>query len=179
MKNILKVLKGILIGGYLIIAVFIIVCLLNRNENGVIELGSHNLIIVSSESDELESNYNKGDLIVVKNISKDDVEINDMVFFYRMEFSEGSVNLANVIKKEVVNENETTFTVKDNYRFSSEFLIGRSSDSTTYGTVGSIINLLVSRWGFLFLIILPLLFAFLYQIYNIVVEVKKEMNEEE
>lgn len=175
MKKVLNVFKGLLFGVYLIVALFTILCLLNRNENGVIELGNQNLIIVTDDT--LVPNYKSGDLIVVKEISKDDVSVNDMVFFYRMEFSEGSVNLANVVSMQRVNEKETTFTVKDNYMFSSEYLIGRTIDSKTYGTVGGIINTLISRWGFLFLIILPLLFAFLFQIYSVIIEVKKEMNE--
>ena len=170
-----KFVKGIVVALYLVVAVFVIVCLLNRNDHGVIELGNNNLVVVSD--DEMKPNYNKGDLIVLKNIDADKVEINDMVFFYKMEFGEGSVNLANVVDKYKVNEKETTFTVKDDYKFSGEYLIGRSIDSNSYGTIGSIIKLLISRWGFLFLIILPILMTFIYQIYAIVVEVKKELKE--
>lgn len=176
MKKVLKSIFSFIGIIYMIVAVFAIVCLLNFNEYGLTELGNKTLIVVSDN--EMEPNFYNGDLIVVNKTANQDVKVNDMIFFYEISFGETYVNLANVIDKYDVNEKETTYTVKDNYSFSSEYLIGKVSNSKKYRYIGVVLRVLTSKWGFLFLIILPCLLAFLYEIYAICFEAKVLLQKE-
>lgn len=175
MKKVLKGLFSFFGLVYLVLAIFIIICLLNTNELGTIELGNNTLIII--DNDEVSSSYKKNDLIVVPKVSNKDVNENDMIFFYEEHYGEVTVNLANVVSKYDVNEKETTFTVKDNYSFSGSKLIGRVNDSVKYTFVGGLISTLTSKWGFLFLIILPFFLIFLYELYAILREIKQALKE--
>ena len=56
---------------------------------------------------------------------------------------------------------------------SSEYVIGKENASKEYAVVGAIYNVLTSRWGYLFIIILPMLMAFVYEIYEIIREIKR------
>ena len=52
-----------------------------------------------------------------------------------------------------------------------------TKDAKVYSSLGSIIAALELRWVFLLFIIVPLLFIFLYEIYEFVIEVKRNMKE--
>ena len=48
--------------------------------------------------------------------------------------------------------------------------------------VGAVLNIFSSKWGFMFLVIFPTLFALVYEIYSVVEEakrIKKEDDDEE
>ena len=63
------------------------------------------------------------------------------------------------------------------YKLSSEYVIGKTKTSKTYHKLGSILAVLESRIGFLFLIIFPILIVFIYEIYAVIKEIKSP-NEE-
>ena len=54
-----------------------------------------------------------------------------------------------------------------------EAIIGNTTDIKVYPKWGGIIATLTSRWVFLFVIILPILILFLYQVYLLSKELKK------
>ena len=58
------------------------------------------------------------------------------------------------------------------YPLSSEFVIGKAETSKTYHNLGSILSVLESKYGFLFLIIFPILVLFIYEIYIVIKEIK-------
>lgn len=174
MKKVKSIFKGLLAIVYFVIATIVIVCLLNRNDYGVVEMFDKNIIMVSES--ELEG-YDKGDLIIVDSPVLSTIKEGDNVFYYEMEFNAGIVNLDKVTASEKVTPKEYTIVVKDNYKFSSNYLLGKESESSSIHTLGTILKVLISKWGFLLLIILPILFAFLYEIYIIIAEVRKEMKE--
>ncbi|MEE3343061.1 MAG: hypothetical protein VZS44_03115 [Bacilli bacterium] len=177
MKNFLKVLGVILLVPYIIIAITLTVFLLNYNEYGVTEIGGKTLIKVTD--DELSPTYKKGDLLIVKKQDPDEINANDYIFFYEKNIEKKTItiNLARVISKKKINDTETTFKLEGDVDFSSEFVIGTNKDIKVYESLGTILSALESRWVFLFLIIVPLLFIFLYEIYEFVIEVKKNLKE--
>ena len=177
MKGFIKVLGIIIFIPYVIIAIVLTIFLLNYNDYGVTELGSKTLVIV--DGDELVPTYNKGDLLVVEKTPNSEISKNDNIFFYEQNREKKTVviNLAKVINKKDVNETETTYTLEGNTDLSSEYVIGNTKNVKVYSSLGSILSTLESRWVFLLLIIVPMLFIFLYEIYAFILEVKKNMKE--
>ena len=177
MKNFLKIIGILILIPYVIVAITLTVFLINYNEYGITEIGGKTLITVNDDT--LAPTYKKGDLLVVKNQNPDEINANDYIFFYEQNQEKKTViiNLARVISKRKINDTETTFKLEGDVDYSSEYVIGSNKDVKIYNTLGSIISTLESRWVFLFVIIVPLLFIFLYEIYEFAIEVKKNMKE--
>ena len=154
---------------YMIIAIFVTVCLLSYNEFKVTEFGNLSLIIITDN--ELEPEYNKGDLVIVN--SGDKRNINDKAFFYNTYDRNIEIKLGNIEGKEEANERETTYTVEGGHRVSGEYVLGPAKTSTVIGGVGTALAVLESKWGFLFLIVFPALLAFIYQITTVASEIKE------
>lgn len=173
MKNALKLIFKILLIPYLVIVIFLTVCLLNYNDYKITKFGDKSLIIVKDES--LKPTYHKGDLVVVNKNSNFDIKVGDQIFFYETYASKASVNLGTVENKVSVTKEETTFTMAGNYDLSSEFVIGKADTSTVYKKVGGILGFLESKYGFLFVVVLPILVAFLYEMYAIFKEIAAEV----
>ena len=169
MKKILKFLFSFVGFIYFVIAIFAIICLLKKNDYGYPQFGSKVLFAV--EEDIQETNYKKGDLVLLSKPNNSDVHLNDTVFFYDTEFSKNTLNLGNITNLEIINENETTFSVPGR-SFSSEFLVGRAADSLRYESIGGLLNVLLSRWGFFVIIIVPFFVMFMIEIFAIYTEIK-------
>ena len=153
MKKVLKTIFGFIGFVYLVVAVFAIVCLLNKNKYGYPQFGNKTLFVVLEDSKEL--GYEKGDLVVLVKPNNNDVKAKDVVFFYDTEFKKNTINVGSVVKKELINEEETTFYV-GNKAFSS----------------GSILDVLLSKWGFFLAIIVPFFIMFMVVIFRIYTEIK-------
>lgn len=175
MKKILKIIGIVLIVIYCIVAITLTVFLLNYNDYNITVLGDKTLIIV--RDDELEPNYQEGDLVVVTKNSNRDIVVGDKIFFYDLDKDTITVNLGNVISKENITKKETTFTMDGEYPLSSEYVIGKTSTSKVYHNLGGILAFLESKMGFLFLIIFPILVLFIYEVFMVIKEIKSP-NEE-
>ena len=95
--------------------------------------------------DNLES-YSKNPLVIIKENNRNE-KSNDEVFYYAEDNSE------EIEKSMVIASNENVKQV---------------------AVLGTILSVLTSRYGYLCLIILPILLAFIYQIVQIVKELNKE-----
>lgn len=175
MKKVLKIF-GIVLGViYCLIAITLTICLLNYNDYNITELGDKTLIIV--RDDELEPNYQNGDLVIVSKNPNKDILVGDKIFFYNTIEKQVTVNIGNVVAKENITSKESTFTMNGDYQLSSEYVIGKTETSKVYHSLGSVLSVLESRIGFLFLIIFPILIVFIYEIYAVIKEIKSP-NEE-
>lgn len=114
--------------------------------------------------------FSKGDLAIVSSDYK--IEVDDEIFFYNAYEKNIHPTVAKIVAEEVINEKESTYSLDNDKQISSQFVIGKVEDSTKIPVVGSIMKILQSKWGFLFLIVLPVLIAFIYELYSIVIEVK-------
>lgn len=175
MKKVVKIFGLLIVAVYLVVAVFLTVCLLNYNKYHITELGRNSLIIVSD--DDLEPKYVKNDLVVVYKNNNEDIKSGDYVFFYNAYQNQVSVNLGKIIKSTRVNEKEYTYTLEGNLEVSSQYVIGKSETSKAYSNMGLVLKVLESRLGFLLIIILPILVLFIYQIYAVILEIKRPVNE--
>ena len=174
MNKIGKILFNIVIGVWLIVALFTTVCLLSYNEFKVTTFGKNTLLII--DSDELEPEVLEGDLLVVKRNSDAKINIGDKVFYYNSA-KNTKVMIYNgfVQDKQEIDRKETTYTI-DGEKVSGEYVIGRVESSKAYHKVGTILNIFTSKWGFMFMVILPTLFAIIYEIMMIFDAAQKSKN---
>ena len=174
MKGFLKFIGGIFFVLYLIVVIILTVFLLNYNDYNITVLGNKSYIPLTEQN---LGEYQKGDLLVVEKVSNDDININDMIFFYETDMAKKTVNInyGRVINKRKISDTETTFTMDGNVEFSSEYVIGSSKNTKVYSGLGTLLAYLESRWIFLLVVVLPILFIFLYEIYAIIQEVKKQL----
>lgn len=170
MKIIFKGLFSLLGVVYIAVAIFTTAFLLNRNDYSVTVFGNSSLFIVNE--DELEPNYAANTLLVVNRESNEDIKVGDMIFYYDTYSNERVIKYNEVTKKEKVTDTETTFITKENKILSGQYVLGTEKSTTNYVLLGSVLNVLQSKWGFLFFILFPLFLAFIYEIYAIVKEVK-------
>ncbi len=176
MKKVLKRIFQVILFIYFVIAIFAIICLVKRNEYGLPQFGDTTLVVI--DGDDMNEYYKDGDLIVIKKPQNSDVKVNDVVFFYDVQFKRNTINIATIVSKDVINDNETTYHVKGT-SFSSSYLVGKVDGSIKYAKVGGILSVLTSRWGFLFLIILPLFILFMWELLAIYLEIKKALKSSE
>ena len=177
MKKFLKIIGGIILIPYLFVVIIMTVCLINYNKYGVTEIFDKTFVIVSDDS--LKPLYQKGDLLIVTNKGNDDIASGDQIFFYEQNKQKKRVviNLAKVVSKRKITNVETTFEIDGGYEYSSEYVIGSAKNTVVYHKLGSVLKILSSRWIFLFVIILPILFIFLYELYEFILEVKRNLKE--
>lgn len=171
MKKFFKFVFGIIGVLYVAIAVFTTAFLLNRNDYSVMQFGTQSLFIVNE--DELQPYYSGDTLLVIEKKNSDDIKIGDKIFYYDTYSNEKVIKFDEVSKKEKITDIETTFTTKNNSVLSSEYVIGTEESTSNYVLLGSVLNVLQSKWGFLFIIVFPLFLAFIYEIYAIIREVKE------
>ena len=163
-----KIVVNIFICLYFVITILITYCLLSYNKYNIPEFDKQLMVILNEKMD----GFDKGDLLI---IDKDkDFDVLEDVFYYDTYNSPIKVKLGKISKIEEVNDKESSVVIDDSITLSSDNIIGKKSNSTSYPFVGMVLSVLTSRWGYLFIIVLPMLVAFIYEIYAIVKEVKKK-----
>ena len=156
-----KIFYGILVV-YIIIACIITVGLLNYNEHNLTELGGK---VYIKAHDKL-GNYNKGDLIVVK--EREGYQAQDNVFYCKIENEKCVVSYGLI--ESMMSGTPTVWGEE----ISKKQVIGIDRNVTVIPVMGSILNVLESTFGYLLIVVLPILLAFVYIINSIVKEVKKK-----
>lgn len=147
-----KVVFNIFIGVYVIITILVTYVLLSYNEHNVAEFNKFYLI------------SDKSDLVVVyKNSS---INNDDNIYYYG---NNGKVKIG-----KVNSISDGIYTLDNEYTLDKDNILGSKDNSKSYCILGSIYNVLTSKWGYLFIIVFPMLIAFIYEIYEIIKEIKKK-----
>lgn len=168
-----KVISNILFAVYVVIAVFVTICLLSYNDFKVTEFGDNSLVIIDDK--ELAPEFEKGDLVIVNKNEK--IRVGDKAFFYNTYNREIEIKLGTVTNLEKITDKETTYTFEGDKKISSQYVLGTSKDVTVIPKIGTILSVLESKWGFLFIIVLPSLLAFIYQISVVFSELRNSKKE--
>lgn len=173
MKYVVKILKGILITIWAVVAVFVTICLLSYNEYNVTEFGNYTMLII--DSDELEPEYMENDLVILKKQGQNKYVAGMDIFFYSgNKLSTQFVNKGTITDVVHYNDSESMYYINDK-KVTYSNVIGNAETAKVYNGYGLPLSILESRWGFMLFIILPTLFALVYEIYALAVEVKKEL----
>ena len=153
---------------YVVIAVFVTICLLSYNQFKVTEFGNYSLVIVTDN--EMIPDYNKGDLLILdKSVP---VFTGDKAFFYDTYNRQIEVKLGKVQDLEKVTETESTYTFEGDHKVSSEYVLGGEVSASAIPVAGTVLSILESKWGFLFIIVLPALLMFFHQIMVVIGDIK-------
>lgn len=158
---------------YVILAIFITICLLSYNEYKVTEFGEYSLLLIDNR--DLEPDFEKGDLVIPDKTQK--IEVGDKMFFYNTYSSRPDISMAEVIRIDDMGD-EALYTVEGNILIEEEDVIGESSTATKISKLGGILGLLESKWGFLILVVFPSLIAFLYEIAELISELRNSKKNE-
>ena len=176
MSKILKGIKSFIIGVlgciFFVFAIAITVLVLNYNKYGLTQFGNTTFVNVL---DEIASDtVKKGDLVLVKSRKLDTLEIGSEIFVYRVVNSNKVIVEVGKIGEVYLEEDAIAFENGD--IFSREFIIGTSDK--IYNNVGTFLSIVESKWGFLFLVLVPCLLIFIYEIYALIIEIKYGAEEE-
>ena len=176
LKKIGNFILDIVIGTWLILAIFVTVCLLSYNEFRVTTFGKSALLIIDDDS--MEPEFLEGDLVIVKRNSDNKINVGDKVFYYNSAMDSNVwVYLKTLEEKSEVTRDETTF-VFDGEKVSGQYVIGKADGAKVMHKAGTWLNIFTSRWGFMFLVIFPTLFAIIYEI-MMIVDARKEIKMEQ
>lgn len=163
-----KVLGNILTIIVIILIIGMSVLLLSYNEYRVSEFGNKTLLII----DEDMLDFKAGSLAIVTGTDQKKVKPGDYIFYYDTSSTTVKTRVAQVQNIYQEKLGEISFTMADNYILSGEHVIGKVEDTKEINKLGSILAVLESKWGFLFLVIVPALLLFVYEIINVIIEIK-------
>ena len=86
---------------------------------------------------------------------------------YRINNNETFIEFG-VVGKVYESENDISF--ENGSTFDMKLVIG--TPEKVYKNIGSVLSIVNSKWGFLFIILVPCFLIFIYQIYELVIEIK-------
>ena len=176
MKKVVSVVKSLLISIWVLVAITTTILLISYNDYSVSEIGSYSIFIVDSER--LEPLYNKNDILIVKKVAENKYSVGDNAFFYLDNAADSIfINHGEITKIDEVEHGEDAYYFGDD-AVSYSRLLGPEKETKVCHGWGLLLSILESRWGFMFFIIFPTIFAVVYEIYSIVEEIKSEDDEE-
>ena len=180
MEKLKKICINTLIIAYAVIAVAVTILMLSYNQYHCSVIGGHTFILV--KDDELEDyGYPEGSLVIVKETKAKNINPGDKIFLYRkISNSQFEIKHAEVmLKDESRGEYDVSYVLEGSTVINHEDVIGSTEDIKVIPHLGTILSILQSRYGYLFLIVVVSFIAFLYEIYELIMEIKYGEREEE
>ncbi len=168
-----KIFTTTLIVIFLAFTILMTILVLNHNKYGITQFGDTSMLIVKKEFS--SDKYKKGSLVFVENKLIKDYKAGDMVFTYHLDGQGGATVQYGKVSQVFVDDNSLSFENGETY--SSEFIAGVPTKS--YSNIGTYLSIIESKWGFLFIILVPNFFLFIYQLYTLVIEIKYGKNDDE
>lgn len=176
MIKVLQFIKSLILGVlgciFFTFAITLTILLLNYNKYGLTQFG--NTTFVNISDDITSDTVKKGDLVLVKSRKLDTLELGSEIFVYRVVNSNKVIVEVGKIGEVYLEEDAIAFENGD--IFSREFIIGTTDK--IYNNVGTFLSIVESKWGFLFLVLVPCLLIFIYEIYALIIEIKYGAEEE-
>lgn len=166
LKVIKKVIIGIIIAAFFCFAMIMTILLLNRNKYKVTQFGDTTLVVLNSKVS--STKYKKGDLILVDSVKLADIKEGDEIFAYQLDSEKNATIDFGIVGKTSIEQKAVEF--ENGATYAEEFLIG--STSKVYNDIGTVLSIVQSKWGFLFIILVPSFLIFVYEIYALIVEIK-------
>ena len=168
--KVLKIIKNTIIAlvgtVYFVFALAMTVLLLNYNEFGVTQFGSKSLVIIND--DIANENYKRGDLAIVEKIKVEKIQIGDEICTYRVDST--GVPHIQIGKVGAVYEKENTITFENGENYGNDFIAGKNTK--IYDKLGTALSIIESKWGFLFIVLVPCFLIFIYELYSLIIEIK-------
>lgn len=176
MSKVWSFVKGLLISIWLLFAIVSTICLISYNDYSVSEIGNHSIFII--DSDRLEPTFKEYDLVITKKVSQNKYNVGDYAFFYLENPADAAyINYGKITKVQTADHAESSYYFGNDIVAHSK-MIGLANEAKIYHKWGLVLSIFESRWGFMFLVIFPTIFAIVYEIYSIIEEAKAEKHEE-
>lgn len=145
--------------------------LLSKNKYGYTQFGDYTLDHVSLFDENNIKDVKRGDLLVIKN--SNDIKVGDVIYYYSVYNDTYVIKSSPVL--EIRNDDYSyLYTVDDNGPISIVGTRVLGKYANTYAHIGSILDVLESRLGFLFGVLLPIMVVFIFQVYEFVMIIRYE-----
>ena len=180
--KVLKIIKGVIISIVLIaffaFTITMTILLLNFNKFGLTQFDDTTLLIIKKGF--TSETYEKGSLVIVESKEIKDYKIGEEVFVYHLdEHGGGGVSIQLGVVGQIHEgrtRDDDAITFSNGGTYTSNFIIG--SGKKIYPNIGKYLAVIESKWGFLFIILVPNFFLFVYQLYALIVEIKYGKDED-
>lgn len=165
MKKFLKYFWNVLQVLIVIYVVCVSVLILNRNIYNKSEIGNYTFVTIGEDDVSNLNNVKNGDLLIID--SKEKIVVGDTVYYYSGS-SDDFVVLSDVVTNIKKSDNGYIYLLANSdYNILSSRIVGSKSINIHY--LGKIIDVVTSEIGFIFLVLLPILVVFVYQLYQFIV----------
>ncbi len=177
MKKVLRFLWSLVelaIIAYVIVITAFVLC---KNKYGYTQFGDYTFINITLTAERNIEDTKKGDLFVIKNTN--DIEVGDRLHYYAA-YNESYIVRSDYVVDKQSDDFTSLYTIRrsnEDFTVSSTRVLGKTG--TIYKNLGGILELLESRVGFLFLVLLPIMIVFIYQVYEFVTILRYEEVEKE
>lgn len=168
----------------LIAALFAFTTLATKDDGSVSNLGGFTPLTVQSES--MEPTFGENDLIVIQQCDPSTLQVGDIVTFHTIIDNQYALNTHRIVAVNDVNGMNSYTTKGDNNDLADQHVIADGDIVGKYAFkipyLGKVMDVLSSTWGFLIIIVLPMLLFFIYQVYHLVIvgmNLKRAMAEED
>ena len=145
--------------------------LATKDDGSVSNLGGFTPMTVQSDS--MSPTFDQGDLIVIKTCDTSKLQVGDIVTFHTIIDNQYALNTHRIESIDALNGMRSFTTKGDNIDVADTHII---SDGDIVGQyvfkipgMGKVMDFLSSTWGFLIVIVLPMLLFFIYQVYHLVI----------
>lgn len=166
-KFILYIFEFLIIIYVIVITTF----LLFRNKYGYTEVGNTTFVPLKIDTAEYIKDGKEGNLLVVKRTSN--LKEGDLIYYYTTE-EERYIVKSDYIKSVFNGDGNKLYTLNDEAGSTvvSSRVLGKYANQ--YSGFGTIFSLLTSKFGFLLLVLLPIMCIFIYQLYSLIMVLKYE-----
>lgn len=156
-----KIVIKIIIVFYVAVAAFTTFSMLKYNNKNFAELNNKVFINLKHNI----SNYKKGSILIVEN---KEYLLGDNTFYCQLKKGKCNVKYGKI--DEIINDDYFI----NNEVIPEKLLIGTDKKVISIPFFGYLMQVLESRWGYLLLIVVPILFGFIYEIYVVTNEIKNK-----
>ena len=170
LKNIIIFVIGVI---YFTFALFMTILLLNYNKYNITQFGNDSWIMINEDIS--NEPYQKGDLVIAKKTKFEDMKEGEYLFTYRID--NRRVPIVQVGKIGTIYVEEKAISFENGETYSEDFIAG--VEYKKYPKVGGYLSIIESKWGFLFIVLVPCLLIFIYELYALIVEIKYGADEED
>lgn len=177
-KKIMKWVWGIFEAIVIVYVIFITTCILFRNKYGYTDFfEKYTLVTVNENSQRFVPAHDAGDLLVIKN-QQFSIDKGTVIYYYATINDEYVVR-SGVVESVTGDEVSALYVLNDEDKtsVSNTRVIGK--EVSIHPGKGAILDILESRVGFLFFVLLPILVIFIYQVYQLVIVAKYETVEDD
>lgn len=170
MKKVLEGIKSffsfVLFMVYFLFALVMTILLLNFNDFGVTQFGNKSFVLINDKIS--NDSYKKGNLVIVESQKIEEYKVGEYIFTYKVGADRIPTIQVGKIGNVYVQENSVAFENGETY--SEEYIAGTAVKQ--YEKIGSVLSVIESKWGFLFIVLIPVFLIFVYEVYALIVEIK-------